>query len=86
MYVLKTRCQVSLTYGKNSKLKSKSINDLNNEDTYLMKKNDLVYFADLTHQGPVLSSNVFPLSIGLVAAWQRMCRTLMYVCSNFQIN
>lgn len=28
-----------------------------------------IYLADLTHQGLVLSSNVFPLSIGLVGAW-----------------
>ncbi len=32
-----------------------------------MKKT--IYFADLTHQGLVLSSNVFPLSIGLIAAY-----------------
>tara|TARA_B100000315_G_C14593809_1_gene597491 strand:+ start:379 stop:2409 length:2031 start_codon:yes stop_codon:yes gene_type:complete len=29
----------------------------------------LIYFADLTHNGLILSSNVFPLSIGLVAAY-----------------
>jgi len=29
----------------------------------------LIYLADLTHRGLVLSSNVFPLSIGLVAAY-----------------
>jgi radical SAM superfamily enzyme YgiQ (UPF0313 family) len=34
-----------------------------------MKKKKLVYFADLTHRGLVLSSNVFPLSIGLIAAY-----------------
>lgn len=28
-----------------------------------------IHLADLTHQGLVLSSNVFPLSIGLVGAW-----------------
>lgn len=28
-----------------------------------------IYLADLTHNGLVLSSNVFPLSIGLVAAY-----------------
>ena len=28
-----------------------------------------IYLADLTHKGLVLSSNVFPLSIGLVAAY-----------------
>jgi radical SAM superfamily enzyme YgiQ (UPF0313 family) len=28
-----------------------------------------IYLADLTHQGLVLSSNVFPLSIGLIAAY-----------------
>lgn len=32
-----------------------------------MKK--LIYLADLTHRGLVLSSNVFPLSIGLIAAY-----------------
>lgn len=29
----------------------------------------LIYLADLTHRGLILSSNVFPLSIGLVAAY-----------------
>ena len=29
----------------------------------------LIYLADLTHRGHVLSSNVFPLSIGLIAAY-----------------
>jgi len=28
-----------------------------------------IYLADLTHNGMILSSNVFPLSIGLVAAY-----------------
>ncbi|MCR9214733.1 MAG: cobalamin-dependent protein [Proteobacteria bacterium] len=32
-------------------------------------KKTRIYFADLTHNGLVLSSNVFPLSIGLVAAY-----------------
>jgi radical SAM superfamily enzyme YgiQ (UPF0313 family) len=34
-----------------------------------MRKKKLVYLADLTHRGLVLSSNVFPLSIGLIAAY-----------------
>lgn len=34
-----------------------------------MKKTRSIYFADLTHKGLVLSSNVFPLSIGLVGAY-----------------
>ncbi len=34
-----------------------------------MKKKKLIYFADFTHDGLVLSSNVFPLSIGLIAAF-----------------
>jgi len=34
-----------------------------------MTKKTLIYFADLTHRGLVLSSNVFPLSIGLIAAY-----------------
>jgi radical SAM superfamily enzyme YgiQ (UPF0313 family) len=34
-----------------------------------MKKKILIYFADLTHKGAVLSSNVFPLSIGLIASY-----------------
>jgi radical SAM superfamily enzyme YgiQ (UPF0313 family) len=29
----------------------------------------LIYLADITHRGHVLSSNVFPLSIGLIAAY-----------------
>jgi hypothetical protein len=29
----------------------------------------IIYLADLTHRGMVLSSNVFPLSIGLIAAY-----------------
>jgi len=29
----------------------------------------LIYLADLTHRGLILSSNVFPLSIGLIAAY-----------------
>ena len=33
-----------------------------------MKKNR-IYLADLTHDGMMLSSNVFPLSIGLIAAY-----------------
>ena len=28
-----------------------------------------VYLADLTHEGIILSSNVFPLSIGLIGAY-----------------
>ena len=32
-----------------------------------MKK--VIYLADLTHRGLILSSNVFPLSIGLIAAY-----------------
>jgi len=35
----------------------------------LMKKKTLIYLADLTHRGQVLSSSVFPLSIGLIAAY-----------------
>lgn len=31
----------------------------------------LIYLADLTHRGLILSSNVFPLSIGLIAAYLR---------------
>lgn len=31
--------------------------------------NDSIYLADLTHDGLLLSSNVFPLSIGLIAAY-----------------
>lgn len=34
-----------------------------------MTKKLQVYLADLTHDGPILSSNVFPLSIGLVGAY-----------------
>ena len=34
-----------------------------------MSAKKLVYLADLTHKGLVLSSNVFPLSIGLIAAY-----------------
>ena len=34
-----------------------------------MRKKPLVYLADLTHRGLVLSSNVFPLSIGLIGAY-----------------
>ena len=34
-----------------------------------MSAKKLVYLADLTHKGLVLSSNVFPLSIGLLAAY-----------------
>jgi radical SAM superfamily enzyme YgiQ (UPF0313 family) len=34
-----------------------------------MSEKKLVYLADLTHKGLVLSSNVFPLSIGLIAAY-----------------
>jgi len=34
-----------------------------------MSNKKLVYLADLTHKGLVLSSNVFPLSIGLIAAY-----------------
>lgn len=34
-----------------------------------MTKKTLIYLADLTHRGLVLSSNVFPLSIGLIAAY-----------------
>jgi len=33
-----------------------------------MERKRTVYLADLTHKGLVLSSNVFPLSIGLVRA------------------
>lgn len=33
-----------------------------------MKKKTLIYLADLTHRRLVLSSNVFPFSIGLVVA------------------
>jgi len=32
-------------------------------------KKKVIYLADLTHRGMVLSSNVFPLSIGLIAAY-----------------
>lgn len=34
-----------------------------------MKRKVLIYLVDLTHNGLVLSSNVFPLSIGLIAAY-----------------
>ena len=34
-----------------------------------MARKTTVYLADLTHRGLVLSSNVFPLAIGLVAAY-----------------
>lgn len=34
-----------------------------------MKKKTVIYLADLTHRGLVMSSNVFPLSIGLIAAY-----------------
>src|SRR5882757_937147 len=34
-----------------------------------MERKRTVYLADLTHKGLVLSSNVFPLSIGLVAGY-----------------
>src|SRR5690349_9607720 len=34
-----------------------------------MERKSTIYFADLTHKGLVLSSNVFPLSIGLIAAY-----------------
>jgi radical SAM superfamily enzyme YgiQ (UPF0313 family) len=34
-----------------------------------MKKKKLIYLVDLTHNGLVLSSNVFPLSIGLITAY-----------------
>ena len=34
-----------------------------------MARKRLIYLADLTHNGLVLSSNVFPLSIGLIAAY-----------------
>lgn len=34
-----------------------------------MNEKPLVYLADLTHRGHILSSNVFPLSIGLIAAY-----------------
>ena len=32
-------------------------------------KSNLIYMADLTHDGMLLSSNVFPLSIGLIASY-----------------
>ena len=32
-------------------------------------KSDLIFMADLTHDGILLSSNVFPLSIGLIASY-----------------
>src|SRR5436190_11434429 len=34
-----------------------------------MQGKKTIYLADLTHKGLVLSSNVFPLSIGLIAAY-----------------
>ncbi len=34
-----------------------------------MKKKFLLYFADLTHTGPVISSDVFPYGAGMVAAY-----------------
>ena len=34
-----------------------------------MKKKTLINLADLTHRGLVLSSNVFPLSIGLISIY-----------------
>ncbi len=34
-----------------------------------MERKRTIYLADLTHKGLVLSSNVFPLSIGLIAAY-----------------
>jgi radical SAM superfamily enzyme YgiQ (UPF0313 family)/predicted component of type VI protein secretion system len=34
-----------------------------------MARKTVIYLADLTHNGLVLSSNVFPLSIGLIAAY-----------------
>ena len=35
----------------------------------MTEKRKLIYLADLTHDGLVLSSNVFPLSIGLIGAY-----------------
>jgi len=40
-----------------------------------MQSKKVVYFADLTHQGLVLSSNVFPLAIGLVGAYLKNLRS-----------
>lgn len=34
-----------------------------------MAKKNLLYFADLTHTGPVISSDVFPYGAGMVAAY-----------------
>jgi radical SAM superfamily enzyme YgiQ (UPF0313 family) len=39
-----------------------------------MQSKKVIYFADLTHQGLVLSSNVFPLAIGLVGAYLKSLR------------
>ena len=35
---------------------------------------DAIYMADLTHNGMLLSSNVFPLSIGLIASYLKRQR------------
>ena len=35
----------------------------------MQKRRLLIYFADLTHTGPVISSNVMPLGIGLIGAY-----------------
>jgi radical SAM superfamily enzyme YgiQ (UPF0313 family) len=42
------------------------MNKLSNNST---REKKLIYLADLTHNGLVLSSNVFPLSIGLIGAY-----------------
>ena len=35
----------------------------------MKNKKTLIYLADLTHTGPVISSEVFPLGIGLLASY-----------------
>lgn len=34
-----------------------------------MNKKTLIYLADLTHTGPVISSNTYPLGVGLIASY-----------------
>ena len=43
-----------------------------------------IYLADLTHTGIVLSSNVFPLSIGLIAAYIKEHRNDITKCELFK--
>ena len=49
-----------------------------------MKKKKLIYLADLTHRGLILSSNVFPLSIGLIAAYLLKSRSDDYEVELFK--